>query len=161
MSEKAATYANKFRSVFKAAAVTTLAEKEKIEAELGKVETAIEELQDKRKSLEEQLAEIGTDVALALQIAAKEEGVSLDLAGGNGRKEGSGKRIPRAEMGEAAAKILKVLPPKGKTFKSVDAIVISVNLDSVIAKSALQKLKRDNEAKTNGKRGTASGWQRV
>ena len=134
-------------------------EKQRIDLELTKVEDQIRNLETQRRELEKAAAALDDDIAVGLKVAARNAGVKLEIGGK--QVSGNGKRISKADMDNATNVLTKALPSKGKTFRTVSQLVKVTKLDGLVIKSALQKLKRENVAVSNGKRGLASGWTKA
>ena len=164
MSVKSAEYANQFIGLFNQAASTANEEKKALEKEIAKLESNRDQFDAQIASLENKLNGIDDDIALALKIAAKDAGMSLELSNGpnNGPNNGSIKRRTSSkDLKDLSVKVLNVLPTAtGKFIVSKD-IEVKVGLDTDKVRLALVKLKRSKQAVSNGKKGPVSGWRRV
>ena len=162
VSESTATYANSFASVFDKAAETATTEKRKVEQEIKELEEQVKKMTDEISQGNKRLAEIDDDIALGLNIAAKNAGVMLQLNnGGRKSKPTAGiKRLSRSELAVATSAVMKVLPRQTSKFISIRDIGEKLRLEKDVVKAALRKLKVDQQAVSNGVRGGGSGWRR-
>jgi cysteinyl-tRNA synthetase len=83
---------------------------------------------------------------------------------GSRASSGTRSRLSKAEIEEASEAVLKALPPKNTgddNCMAIGDIADATSLDADTVKSALGKLKRDEKAASNGKRGSGGGWRRA
>ncbi|MEM7682339.1 MAG: hypothetical protein AAF288_10330 [Planctomycetota bacterium] len=111
------------------------------------------------------------EASFALVHAANSLGLKIQLrSAGKGRGRPAGStggakrtRMTRAAIADAAAQILKTLPPKNTgddNCKAKGDIAEDTGLPQSAVDSALLRLKREGKAESNGRRGAGGGWRR-
>jgi hypothetical protein len=73
----------------------------------------------------------------------------------------SGGRLPKAELEAACESVLKVLPPKSGKFMNGSEVAEKTGLDAHTTKSALGKLKREDQITSNGMKGKGGGYRKA
>ena len=100
--------------------------------------------------------------ALVMACNSLRLSVSLKKAKHSGASSnGSVQRLPKADLEEACKKILKTLPTKSGKFLNGAHVAEKLDLEPVVLRSALAKLKRDGLAVSNGKKGRAGGYRKA
>jgi chromosome segregation ATPase len=114
MSENTAKFADQFLPIFQRAAVTATGERERIKAEITKLNTQRAELDVRIKSLERQLDALESDIAVALKHAAREAGLKLDIGTHQPAAKASAATPGKSAEAERAAAVSWLKQNKGK-----------------------------------------------
>ncbi len=161
----AARMANQFLSVFKKAAEVASNEKQTLETKREQLAEQAAALQQQMRDIDKQLGQIENDTAVALKIAAKEAGVKLTLENRQGKSApasgGKRPRMTKDEVEVATSALLKALPDNDGEYVGVSELAEKAGIDATKARTILQKLKKNDQAESNGMRGTGGGWHRA
>jgi hypothetical protein len=167
-------------------AESEIAEINKLKATLGQDSPAVAELNNAIKTLEhnpdtDRKARL-RDAAIAVVTVCNGLGVPVEVKkpkANPGSANGTGgdaaepagrssknrrKRLSSAEIDRFGQLVLKALPPASTSdarCKSIEAISDDTGLSKDEVRSALNKLKREGDAETNGSRGPKGGWRKA
>ena len=156
-------FADQFRAVFERATQVANQEKESLTNRLEEHTTKLEELDHEIQGIEKSLAEVDANIFVGLKHAAREVGLKLDLAikpliASNGA--GRTRRIDE-HLEAAMDRVDAVLPANGERHLPTREIAERAGVDGQTVRNVLARLRSENRAESNGKRGLVAGWRRA
>ena len=154
-------FAGQFKAVFERAIQVANQEKESLTNRLEEHTTKLEELDDEIQGIEKSLAEVDTNFVVGLKHAGREAGLKLDFTTKpQPIRKGISRRID-VHLEAAMDRVDAVLPANGERHLPTREIAERAGVDRQTVKDVLVRLRSENRAETNGKRGLVAGWRRA
>ena len=158
---RTATFATQFTTVFKMASEASTKERTRIDAELVKLSEQKEELEKRIHELEAEHRSIDADISTALQHAARDAGIKVNLKRSHETPvRSNGMRMRRTDMDRITVVLLNSLPNDQQDFVSKSALANKTKLSADQVNAGLIRLRREGRAASNGLRGSQAGWRR-